>query len=1119
MDPEQFQKFLDYQTKMLTHLFSELSTSQNRAAPLQSLGANVAVPQPSPLLLEGDMEQNFEFFVKSWKDYCKAVGMDRWPGVDNSQKVSFLLSVIGEPARKKYFNFELTTNDQTTVELALKAIKDKVTTKRNIIVDRLDFFSASQSSGETIDEYATRLKILAKTAKLGTLETELVTYKIVTANKCPHLRTKMLTITDIDLTKAVDMCRAEEIAAKRSVELSIAVGSDIKKVIKKKQKDPFCKFCGDHHEFSKGSCPALGKRCHRCKGKNHFEKVCKQGRKQFSRKLSRRVKEIKDKSDSEESSSHNDASSEESESEYEIGKIFDNTDKGGNVLAKLDLKFSNEWKSVKCELDTGANTSLIGYRCLAKLCDKVNPNMHSSKLRLQSFGGNPIEVLGEVKIPCRRKGQKYLLVLQVVDGDHCPLLSAKVSRILGFVKFCKTVSFEPSKSSESSQKLLNVYRVKAQQILECHDEIFVGYGKFPGTVSLEVDQSVTPSIQPPRRVPIAMREKLRKELEALEKEGLIVKEAKHTEWALKRPNLQFIILDEILPELGRAKVFSTVDAKKGFWHVVLDESSSKLTTFWTPFGRYRWTRLPFGIAPASEIFQMRLQEVIEGLKGVECIADDVLIFGVGDNIEEALQDHNRCLEQLLIRLKQHNVKLNRSKLKLCQTSVKFYGHVLTDQGIQPDESKVATIRGFPTPTNRKEVHRFVGMVNYLSRFLKSLSANLANLRNLIAETTPWQWSSVEEEEFNQVKRLVADTGTLRYYNANQPLIIECDASCFELGVVVFQPDGIIGYASRTLTPTERNYAQIEKELLAILFACVRFDQLIVGNQKTIVKTDHKPLVSLFQKPLLSAPRRLQHMLLNLQRYRLRIDFVTGKDNVVADALSRAPLDEKLPGDKFKKLNIFSVLKEVEDLQLSKFLCVSDSRLEEIKEETSKDHSLQLIVSYTQQGWPSTPNQADYRGSSRKFLVTVDHYSDFFEVDELRNLTPETVIDVCRINFARHGKPQRVIIDNASNFAKVKMVKFSQKRDFEMVLSAPYHQQANEKSEAAVKISKRMIKKVEEAGTDFWYALLHWRNIPDKIGSSPASRLFSRSTRSGVPTTAANLVPRIVENVPSAIEKN
>ncbi|XP_055612508.1 uncharacterized protein K02A2.6-like [Uranotaenia lowii] len=1254
MDPNQFAQLLEHQTKLFGQMMVGIQKSNAAAqfaAPVgPSLGGNISVPQPAALTLEGDMEQNFDFFEKSWTSYVKAVGMDRWPGVTEEQKVSFLMSVIGEPARKKYFNFELTTAEQATVENALAAIKEKVIAKRNVIIDRLDFFSASQLSGECIDDYTTRLKVLAKSARLGVLETELITYKVVTANKWSQLRTKMLTITDITLAKAVDMCRAEEIAAKRSVELAIPSTSDVKKVSRPVKKTPICKFCGDRHEFFKGSCPALGKRCCLCKGKNHYEKVCSK-RQSSSYKKPKKVKEIiKENSASESEDESSNHTSSESDEEYVIGKIVDNSESGGSVSADLALKFGSVWKSVKCELDTGASTSLVGQQCLAKLSGQSNPSLFPSRYRLQSFGGNPIKVLGEVKIPCRRRNKKYKLVLQVVEGDHCPLLSAKACRILGFVRFCKEVSFIAPKSTDTSRNLLNVYRVQASRIIEAHNDIFNGYGKLAGTVSLEVDRSIAPSIQPPRRVPIAMRDKLKKELESLEKDGLIVKELKHTEWvsnivivqrgspenpsiricldpiplnkALKRPNLQFVTLDEILPELGKAKIFSTVDAKKGFWHVVLDEPSSKLTTFWTPFGRYRWTRLPFGIAPAPEIFQMRLQEVIQGLNGVECIADDLLVYGTGDTLEEALINHNRCLETLLNRLAEHNVKLNKSKLKLCQTSVKFYGHVLTDEGIKPDESKIATIQNFPTPTNRKEVHRFIGMVNYLSRFLKNLSANLTNLRKLILESVPWQWTSTEEEEFRRVKALVADVGTLRYYNMNEPLTIECDASCFGLGAVVYQMDGVLAYASRTLTQTERNYAQIEKELLAILFACTRFDQLIVGNPKTVIKTDHKPLINLFQKPLLSAPRRLQHMLLNLQRYRLSIEFVTGKENVVADALSRAPLNEQNPEEFFEKREIYKVSNEVEQLQLSKFLGVSDSRLEEIKTETNKDQSMQLIIEYVQHGWPVTadrvpdsvkiyfnfrdelstqdglvfrgdriviphvlrrklvdcchishngiestlklaranifwpgmssqikdvvkqcvtcakyaasqPNptmmthcipvypfqlvsmdvfQAEYNGIKRKFLVTVDHYSDFFELDLLKDLTPESVISICKQNFARHGKPQRVLSDNATNFSNVKMVQFSKEWDFELITSAPHHQQANGKSEAAVKIAKRLLKKAEETGTDYWYALLHWRNIPNKIGSSPASRLFSRSTRSGVPTSTAKLLPKVVEKL-------
>ncbi|XP_038116994.1 uncharacterized protein K02A2.6-like [Culex quinquefasciatus] len=977
MDANQFKQFMAQQATMMDKMIEKIRV---REAPA---GAPVLpVPTPSPLMVDGDMEENFDFFERSWEEYVKATSMDTWPATADKQKVSYLLSVIGEPARKKFFNFELTEAERATPALALKAIREKVVPKRNVIVDRLEFFSATQSSRESVDEYSTRLKTLARVAKLGTLNEELITYKLITSNKWPQLRSKMLAMTDLTLEKVVDMCRAEEITAKRSQDLAVP-DAEVNKVAKSKfrrksQQLPLCKFCGDEHDFTKGSCPALGKRCRRCNGKNHFEKACRVKR-GSSKKSSRKVKEVKDESESEEESDV-DASAEDSSEEFEIGKIIDNSDKGGSVSAELELKISDKWRKVISELDTGANTSLIGQECLVKLYGGKCPIIFPSKMRLQSFGGNPIKVLGEVKIPCRRSGKKYRLVLQVVEGAHRPLLSAKVSRVLGFVKFCKSVCFG-GPDSTSPEMLLKVYRVEAQKIVDKHQSLFDGYGKLDGEVSLEVDHTVPPSIQPPRRVPIALRGQLKKELEVLEKEGIVVKEPRHTDWvsnivivqrgdqskkslrvcldpvplnkALKRPNLQFVTLDEILPELGKAKVFSTVDAKKGFWHVVLDEPSSQLTTFWTPFGRYRWVRLPFGIAPAPEIFQMKLQGVIQGLPGVECIADDLLVFGVGDTFEDALANHNVCLEKLLCRLKEHNIKLNKEKLKLCETSVKFYGHVLTNKGLQPDETKISTIRNYPTPTDRKAVHRFIGMVNYLSRFIPNLSANLTSLRKLIVESQPWQWTKVEAEEFERVKSLVSDTDTLRYYDVNQPITVECDASCFGLGVAVYQGDGVVGYASRTLTPTEQNYAQIEKELLAILFACIRFDQLIVGNPKAVIKTDHKPLLNIFNKPLLAAPRRLQHMLLNLQRYRLTVEYVTGKDNVVADALSRAPTRDDQPWDQYKKLHIYKVFEELEDVKLKNFLSISDSRLDEVMKETEKDQTMQRVIEYVQRGWPAS----------------------------------------------------------------------------------------------------------------------------------------------------------------------
>lgn len=433
--------------KMFAKLMEDLQSTQAhaQAAQMQRPSAtNVYVPQPSPLALEGDMQENLDFFEQSWKDYAKAIGMHRWPVEENPQKVNFLLSVIGEPARRKYFNFELTTDERADPETALAAIREKVVAKRNVLVDRLDFFSVVQLENESIDDFVSRLKMLAKTSKLGTLQTELIVFKVATSNKWPHLRTKMLAIRDITLANAIDMCRAEEITVKRSQELEMLniranrfaeVNKVAKYVTRSKSHPKRCKFCGDFHIFSKGSCPALGKRCKKCRGRNHFEKVCKMNRSSQYRKRDRKGMQ-NDFSGTEESS----VSSDDSEDEYAIGKINDSSKENG-VLVELDFKCNNKWRSVVCDVDTGANTSLIGHNWLTELTAEKNPQLLPSNVRLKSFGGNPIKVLGQVKIPCHRMGQIYKLVLQVVDVDHRPLLSAKASRVLGLVKFSKQVTY------------------------------------------------------------------------------------------------------------------------------------------------------------------------------------------------------------------------------------------------------------------------------------------------------------------------------------------------------------------------------------------------------------------------------------------------------------------------------------------------------------------------------------------------------------------------------------------------------------------------------------------------------------------------------------------------------
>ena len=201
------------------------------------------------------------------------------------------------------------------------------------------------------------------------------------------------------------------------------------------------------------------------------------------------------------------------------------------------------------------------------------------------------------------------------------------------------------------------------------------------------------------------------------------------------------VLDDILPDLAKAKVFSKVDLSHGYWHCTLDEESSLLTTFSTPFGRYRWTRLPFGLSASSEIFQKRLHQALEGLLGVACIADDILVYGVGDTLEEATLDHDQNLASLLERCHQRAIKLNKHKLD-------FMGHLLTAQGLKPDPKKVEAILKLPTPKSKEDIERLNGTVNYLAKFLPRLSHVMEPLRRLTQTSVEWHWDDGEEKAFS-----------------------------------------------------------------------------------------------------------------------------------------------------------------------------------------------------------------------------------------------------------------------------------------------------------------------------------------------------------------------------------
>ena len=228
----------------------------------------------------------------------------------------------------------------------------------------------------------------------------------------------------------------------------------------------------------------------------------------------------------------------------------------------------------------------------------------------------------------------------------------------------------------------------------------------------------------------------------------------------------------------------------------------------------------------------------------------------------------------------------------------YIGHLLTSEGVRADPSKVEAILQMTKPEDVQGVRRIVGMTNYLARFLPKLSDVSEPLRQLTRKERAFHWSGVHNRAFDNIKALVSTPPLLKYYELDKPLRLQCDASEKGLGASLMQDGRPIAYASRSLTSTETNYAQIE-ELLAIVFGAERFHQCTYGR-KVIVDSDHKSLETIFGKPLATAPRRLQKMFMRLQLYDIDIQYKKGSEMYLADIQSRHFIKDQPTKSRFEE---------------------------------------------------------------------------------------------------------------------------------------------------------------------------------------------------------------------------
>ena len=406
-----------------------------------------------------------------------------------------------------------------------------------------------------------------------------------------------------------------------------------------------------------------------------------------------------------------------------------------------------------------------------------------------------------------------------------------------------------------------------------------------------------------------------------------------------RENCQIPSKEERQAEIKDAKLFSKIDASAAFWHLKLDEVSSSLCTFNTPFGRFKYLVMPYGIKSASEIFQREL------MKGVINIHDDIIIWS--SNIEE----HFTSLEEVFNVCRQKWLKLNRNKVKIGVREVKFFGELLTNDGIKPDPDKISAIKDMLHPVDKSGLSRFLGFINFLSKFIPNVSKNTCELRQCL-KGEQFQWGIEQSKEFKYLKEILTSEPLLQYYCPDLPTKVQVDSSEDGLGAVLLQEhNGLflpVAYGARATSVAERNYAPIERETLAICFGCKYFHQYIYGLTTVIVESDHTPLSALFNKTLKDNPPRIQRFRMQAMKYSITIAYVPGQDMWFSDTLSRSRYGEE---HKSKPNESLSRDVEIHVNMIRENLPVSELKWKEIVDKTIDDETLSEVKHYICNSWP------------------------------------------------------------------------------------------------------------------------------------------------------------------------
>lgn len=843
-------------------------------------------------------------------------------GVDDARKSGMLLFAMGN------FAIELLeplgVNLQTPCVELMQKFDQHFLSKVNVNFERYLFFNTKIRPDQKFIDFIAELHNRAKDCGFENLKNSLIVTQLICGISNEVLREKLLREKDLDLAKASEMCKIFEcnkahlnvMNSRPSVSVDdgnvdmikqdrrkfnhVSQVSNNKTIIKD------CRFCGYDHPVR--MCPAFGKKCNDCGRNNHFQAKCQ------AKKILK--------------------TSENVDYVLNVNNINENTKPGA---WNLDITINGQ--EVCFNLDTGAMVNILPLQVFKKL--GVEVPIKKSKSILTSYSGNSLNILGTVELMCTIKNRYAMVEFYVVKTHSMPIFGLKSCVDHGLV-------------------------LRVNQVIELPDnvkgfeDVFDGLGKLKETYHIQLKENVQPRVYHPRKIPFSLMDRVKLQIEKMEKDEIIEKVDHPTEWVsplviarkpnndirlcldtrdlnnyIKREHFEIPTLDEFMAKMNGAQVFSKLDAFSGFWQITLDDESSDLCTFSTPWGRYRFLRLPFGICSAPEIFHKRFKNIFFDVEGVDTYIDDLIVWGKNQ------EEHDSRLISVLERARRVNLKFKLSKCEFNKSEVKYLGHVFGKSGVQIDEEKVKSIKEMPTLTNKKEVERFMGMCTYVSKFIPNFSDKTAPIRELLKNKVSWHWDHEQEEAFISLKSALSSAPVLKFYDITKPLTVSVDSSMYGVGAVLLQEGHPIYYASKSYSETEKRWANIEKEFYAVLFGLTKFHQYVYGRNVT-VETDHKPLLYIMKKQIDDCPARLKRMMYSLQKYQFSLVYKPGKQMFVSDFLSRAPV--KCSGELEKNI-------ELEVNQLICSISLTDERLKEFQDACEEDDELRELKSTVQHGWP------------------------------------------------------------------------------------------------------------------------------------------------------------------------